>query len=553
MRSLTTLAVLLVLSAPSGLVAQTQPSATKTDTSASSGATKAEVDELRSELAAQRQTIEQLKALVEKLAQQNVSSVAVKPVSDSPAPTQAVLSAQPAQPQTQATLQNVDTTALGSAHLADAVLRQPDLMQAMVDPSAPATKKDVPLTAGWNGEHFFIRSADGQFTLSPYGYVNMDYRAYTGSGAPADTFLLRRARFGFQGSYGSHFDFALLADAAATTGSTIRDVYLNIRVRPEFQFQAGQFKVPFGQETGMGVTNLDFIERGFQSLLAPSAASAYRSPGMVLHGDLYGGTVQWFAGAFNGKGYALANTTNQPEIIGRLRFYPFRRSKSKEGWFKEFAFGGAVDFARSRALSGDTSFSGAIPDGAYSFFPQFPINGDIERYNGEFTYLHNSFALRGEYAQLAMYRTNIGSYQVGNLGYLSLPGIRAKAWDIDATYLLTGEKRPENGTPRVKHPLFGPDTPGGSGRGLGAWEVAVRYTGVQAIEPGSNYLNFYTPGFVPTFDYHTDEITLGLNWYPNYWVRYMVNLGIDRLKDPSTIGAEPQNYYVVMQRLQFRF
>ena len=229
---------------------------------------------------------------------------------------------------------------------------------AVVDqaPPAAAPKKDAPLTAGWNGEHFFIRSADGQFSISPYGYVDNDYRAYKGDGAPADTFVLRRARFGFQGNYGSHFDFALLTDAAATTGSVVRDVYLNVRIRPEFQFQAGQFKMPFAQEAGTGATNLDFVERGFQSMLYPSAASAYRSPGVALHGDIDGGVVQYWVGAFNGKGYALVNTTNQPEVIGRLRFYPWRKSKSE--WLKELAFGGSIDRARSRGLSGDQSFSG---------------------------------------------------------------------------------------------------------------------------------------------------------------------------------------------------
>ena len=54
--------------------------------------------------------------------------------------------------------------------------------------------------------------------------------------------------------------------------------------------------------------------------------------------------MQYWVGAFNGKGYALANTTNQPEVIGRLRFYPWRKTKST--WFKQFAFGGSVDFAR---------------------------------------------------------------------------------------------------------------------------------------------------------------------------------------------------------------
>jgi phosphate-selective porin len=381
--------------------------------------------------------------------------------------------------------------------------------------------------------------------------VNTDYRAYKGDGAPSDTFLLRNARFGFQGSYGSHFDFALLTDAATTTGSVVRDVYLNVRLRPELQFQAGQFKAPFAQETGIGDTNLDFVERGFQSMLYPSAASAYRSPGAALHGDISGGVIQYWLGAFNGKGYALPNTTNESELVARLRFYPWRKSKSS--WLKELAFGGSIDHAKSRGLSGDQSFAGALPDGAYTFFPQFAINGPIERYNGEFTYIRSRFALRGEYDQLNMFRDNVGSLQTGGLGFITLPGIIAKAWDIETTYLLTGEKQPENGTPRVRHPLFGPDTPGGKGRGWGAFGVAFRMTGIQANEPQSNLLSYYTPGFVPGFNDHTFEYTAGLNWYPNYWTKYQLNINLDQLKEPNTIGSIPQNYWVIEQRLQFRF
>ncbi len=116
-------------------------------------------------------------------------------------------------------------------------------------------------------------------------------------------FCVRRARFGFQGNYGSHFQFALLTDVAATSGSIVRDVYINVKVIPEFQIQAGQFKEPFAQETAVGATNLDFVERGMQSMLYPSAASAYRSPGVTIHGDIKGGLVQYWVGAFNGKGY----------------------------------------------------------------------------------------------------------------------------------------------------------------------------------------------------------------------------------------------------------
>jgi phosphate-selective porin len=547
MRSLTTFFVLLVISMTPGSLAHAQGTepASKADGTTSISATKEEVNQLRSEVAAQRRTIEELKALVEKLVEGKA-----QPSADSSAQIRPAAAA----PSLDISSLSVNTAANGALHLMPAVLVQPDpvVEAALVDqPQSSTPKKDTPLNAGWNGEHFFIRSADGQFSISPYGYVNTDYRAYSGDGSPADTFLLRQARFGFQGNYGSHFDFAILTDAATTTGSVVRDVYLNVRIRPEIQFQAGQFKAPFAQETGIGDTSLDFAERGFQSMLYPSAASAYRSPGVAFHGDIDGGVMQYWVGAFNGKGYALANTTNQPEVVGRLRFYPWRKSKSE--WFKQLAFGGSIDRARSRGLSGDQSFSGTLPDAAYTFFPQFAINGPIQRYNGEFTYLKGSFALRGEYDQLNMSRNNVGSLQAGGLGFLSLPSIIAKAYDISTTYLLTGEKRPENGTPRVNRPLFGPDTPGGQGRGWGAFELAFRITGIHANEPGMNLLDYYTPGYVPTFDYHTTEYTVGLNWYPNYWVKYVVNLGIDQLKEPSVTGAEPQNYYVVTQRIQFRF
>ncbi len=81
----------------------------------------------------------------------------------------------------------------------------------------------------------------------------------------------------------------------------------------------------------------------------------------------------------------------------------------------------------------------------------------------------------------------------------------------------------------------------------------MRYSGIQANAPATNLLNLYTPGFVSAYDYHTDQFAFGINWYPNYWVKYQFNVNIDRLKQPSTIGQLPQNFTVLMQELQFRF
>ena len=538
MRSLIAFFVILVgFMAPGSLAhAQATEPASKTDGANSGSATKEEVNQLRSEVAAQRQTIEELKALVEKLAAGKAlgsdnSSAQIRPVAGAASG--------------ETNLQPV---------LMNAVLTQPNpAAEAALAEQAqsPAPKKETPLAAGWSGEHFFIRSGDGKFQLQPYGYFMSDYRAYHGDGAPSDTFLISRARFGFQGNYGTNYNFALLIDAAATNGVVLRDLYINIKPTPALQFQAGQYKEPFAQEALTNDTSLDFVERSLASLLYPNASSSYRSPGFSIHGDLDGGVFQYWVGAFNGKGMLTNNNTNQPEVIGRMRFYPWK--KKKDSLLQGFAFGGSIGRGRSRGLSGEQSFAATLPDAAYGFFPQFAINGPIERYNGELTWTHGPWAVRTEYDQLIQFRNSVGTEQVGGLGFVTLPGVVAKAGYAQATYLLTGETRPENGAPKVKHPVLGPETAGIT-RGYGAWELAVRYDRIQAKEPGISLLNNpVTPGFVPTFSNHTDEFTFGVNWYLNNWLKYQANFLVDRLKEPSVTGQEPQNFFVMENRLQFRF
>ena len=160
MRSLTAFFVLLVsfMAPVSPAHAQTAGSANKGDGSTSGVATEEEVSQLRSEVAAQRQTIEELKALVEKLAEGKTAAAIsapaqIRPVADS---STAGNNAQPG-----------DAPSPSAPRLMDAVLLSPDPAPVVDQAPAAAPKKDAPLTAGWNGEHFFIRSADGQFSISP--------------------------------------------------------------------------------------------------------------------------------------------------------------------------------------------------------------------------------------------------------------------------------------------------------------------------------------------------------------------------------------------------
>ena len=233
--------------------------------------------------------------------------------------------------------------------------------------------------------------------------------------------------------------------------------------------------------------------------------------------------MQWWVGAFNGRTAYAANTTNEPEIVGRVRFYPWRKSKSD--WFKQLAFGGSIAHSRSRGLSNDLSFNGTLPDAAYTFFPQFRINGPIERYEGEFTYIKNGFALRGEYVQMQQQRYGVGSETAGGLGFLTLPGIGAKAWnigsDLSADRRKAAGERHAPGEASAVRPGYSRAERTRLGS-LGGWLRAT--PAFRRTRPAANFLDFYTPGFVPTYDYHTDQFTFGVNWYLNYWVKYQVNV-----------------------------
>jgi phosphate-selective porin len=414
-----------------------------------------------------------------------------------------------------------------------------------------------PETAGWNGEHFFLKSSEGDFTLMPVGYMHAQYNLYKGDGAPPDTFIMRRARFGIQGNYGNQLDYGFSMESGSTV--TIRDMYLDFKPRRYFNIMAGQYRVPFSQEELTNETNFEFVELSINSVLYPNAAGAFRTPGIDAHGELANGRAQYWVGVFNGQGILQSGTTNEPEVIGKVRFSPWKQSTNP--WLKGFAIGGSIEHSRSKGLAGELSFSGLMTDSSYIFFPQFRINGGIQRYNGFFSWVDGRWGVRGEYTQILEKRTGIGSIVPGGVGFNSLPGVVGKGTYGMVTYLLTGESEPENGMPRVRHPVVGPNSPGesGGGPGWGAWQLKFRYSWLEGKAPGATCDATtipacpLTPGIVPAFSDHTDQITAGLNWYLNYWVLAKSDVNIDRLKNPSVQGILPRNYFVFTEGVQFRF
>jgi len=299
------LASLFVISGPLAFAQSAKPTA---DPAPQKAATEEEVQQLRREVA-------ELKAQIQQLVQ-----ASAHPQDGAAHLVQANAVVDPVQPDTTAPPATATTEDI------DALQKEIDLLQKKSN-DAPA------VTAGWNGEHFFLKSSDGNFQLMPVGYLNAQYNFYKGDGAPSDTFSIRRARFGVQGYYGKQLDYAFLFETASTATPTIavRDAYIDFKPWNSFKIMGGQYKVPFSMEVGTGDTNVEFFERSIISVLYPDAAGTFRAPGVDVHGDLKDGRAQYWAGVFNGKGLLSNNTTNEVEFVGRVRFAPWKKNKKEKG------------------------------------------------------------------------------------------------------------------------------------------------------------------------------------------------------------------------------
>jgi phosphate-selective porin OprO/OprP len=380
----------------------------------------------------------------------------------------------------------------------------------------------APLTAGWDRNHAIIRSADGSFETNFSGYAQLDYRGYESGTHPPNSFFIRRARLSLEGKLQRYYDFKIEGDFADTANTILRDAFVRVHRLDEVQFTFGQFRVPISQEEIRPDNTQDFIERSLVNNLVPS-----RSPGLGVSGIIHKGVFEYQAGAFNGKGLLAANNTGTPEVALRLRFNPLKNSHSF--WGKGFLFGGA--FTQGRNLNGQ-SVRGQTESRSITFFAPEIVSGKYIRANGEMTWLLGPAAIRAEYVQTNQARESLG------VGGINLPGVVAKGYMAQATYLLTREEKAEAATVAPKHELFSSE----NGRyGLGAWELKFRYANLQ-INDGTSRSN------------RADTIFFGANWYLNRFIRYLLDLGFERYRDPLR-SPKPgdKNYFVTLSRFQFVF
>ena len=365
-------------------------------------------------------------------------------------------------------------------------------------------KKDKPeaaltdLKAFWKEGLTFV-TRDGNFKLKTGGRIQNDWLWMSedndiendvvgGSalGDQEDGTEFRRVRLRLSGLIYGNVEFKVQSDFAG--GDTdFKDVYIGLLDFPLGKIRVGHFKEPFSLEEVTSSNDITFLERALPNALVPS-----RNTGVMLHGTALaasGPRMTWAAGMFR-------DTPDDGDIqddggynvTGRLTWLP----RYEDGGVSLVHLGAAYSL---RNPNDDTARYSSRPEAHLS--DRFVDTGsfasdDVDLLGLEAACVSGPLSIQGEYI-------------FANADVASSANF--KGYYAQASYFLTGEHRiykPSEGAfSRVK-----PKENFNYGDGAGAWEVALRYSGLDLDD------NRITGGNLHGF-------TTGLNWHPNPNTRLM--------------------------------
>ena len=312
-----------------------------------------------------------------------------------------------------------------------------------------------PVTAGWN-DGFVIQSADGSHRLQLGAVFQADGRFSLDDPPPfIDTFAIRKARPVFSGRISRLFDFRLMPEFAGGSAQLL-DAYFDIRLATAFRIRSGKDKTPIGYELLLGDPTLIFPERSVVSLLVPN-----RDVGFQVQGERPDGRIRYSGGVFNGQpadgssSTTDSDTNDGKDLAGRIVVLPFAFAKGLPPVLARLGFhlgastgnqSGAL--ATYRTATGDAFFTyaGTTADGRRN-----RVTPALLLYTGRF----GAFA---EYARSSQRVLHAGANTT----------VANDAWQVTASYVLTGESTSERGV-RPRTP-FDP-----AKRQWGAVLIAARY------------------------------------------------------------------------------
>ena len=362
----------------------------------------------------------------------------------------------------------------------------------------------------------------GRLHLSYFAFPDIsDGVAPLFGGNPPDAFGFRRLRFGVQGNINDNLLYKFETEFADPNDFQFRDAYIGFNDLPFFNtVLIGNHKRPYSLDQLNSSNANVFTDRPF---VADAFNDSARRLGVSSNGYSEDLRFNWRSGVFN-----LQNVQNtglfsgdnyQLELASRIAATPWYDDRSGGRGYLHLGLVTANRFPDGNGPNNLSEYS----SNAEAITPNILATGPIADADSESIYGFEAvmnigaFQLGGEYMETFVDRGPVSSNLNFHGGYFY------------AAYMLTGEHMPWNrqrgtlGTVKPFENFFSVrDCNGNTSRGLGAWQIAARYS----------YLDLNDEDIVAG---QADSLTIGLNWWWNQYSRMQfnyVNGDVDR--DPTS-------------------
>jgi phosphate-selective porin OprO/OprP len=435
-----------------------------------------------------------------------------------------------------------------------------------VQGAATATVSNPQIFAGPGG--FSFQSPDGANQIRFHGEFDFDGRFFNDNLTPdgsRSTWLLRRARPIFEGTFANIFDFRFNPDFAG--GKTvIQDAFVAARFNPLFVVTAGKFKEPFGLERLQYSPNNRFIELGLPSDIVPNRDLGLQVSGTYAYAS---GTLTYQIGYFNGVADGTSTDANTaPDVdnndkkdwAARLFAQPF----VKTDWaaLRGLGAGIAVSYVKQVGTASNTLLPTYKTETQRNFFNYYTAtnaagaasangttiaNGERLRLSPQAYYYYRSFGLLGEYVSESQdVSRTLGS---GAAAVTRRARLKPDSWQLMASYLVTGDNA-TFGTVVPKRP-FAIGQPG-----WGALELAARISELK-LDPATfaDTQGVVNSWFADPTTQANKAIawTVGVNWYLTQNVEWFLDYTKTRFDGGAADGKDRANEDAFFTRFQVAF
>jgi phosphate-selective porin OprO and OprP len=396
-----------------------------------------------------------------------------------------------------------------------------------------------------------LQSADGANIIRFRANLQVDGRWYSDNVTPgtADTFLIRKARPYIEGTLDNIYDFRVMPDFGQGKALLV-DAYVAGRFKSWLTVQAGKFKGPVGLERLQPDQYNRFLELGLPSDLVPN-----RDLGVQLGGDLFGGTLSYAVGYFDGVTDGNSTDANSsPDVdndgkkdaAGRLFAQPFLQSGNP--YLSGLGFGVGGTYVNATGSATNTLLATYKTTSTQNFFAYRTgtsatyADGKRERVAPQFFYYAGSFGLLGEYVQSRQDVSRQLSTTVKRSERLD-----NSAWQVSASYFLTGERESYNNfVPKSRF------TPGRQGSGWGAWELVARIQELRIDQAAfaGGAASFADPNASPR---QAISYGIGLNWYLDEYLKWMFDYEHTRFAGGGAAGTDRPDERAFLTRFALAF